>query len=93
MFIATPHRGSNLAESLGKILKVCFSSKQYVADLRRDSPMLESLNEEFRHIAPKLQIFSFYETAETPVASSAVKEVSCIPAHNGRVELTHLDGT
>lgn len=51
MFLATPHRGSNLADSLSKILKVCFSSKQYVADLRRDSPMLENLNEEFRHVS------------------------------------------
>lgn len=38
--------------------------------------MLESLNEEFRHVAPELQIFSFYETIETQVNGLPLKKVS-----------------
>ena len=38
--------------------------------------MLEGLNEEFRHIASKLQIISFYETKTTPLAGGTAKKVS-----------------
>jgi predicted Ser/Thr protein kinase len=76
IFLATPHRGSNLAELLDSILQVTFHPKQYVTDLKSHSPMLESLNEEFRHVAPELQIFSFYETIETQVNGLPLKKVS-----------------
>ncbi|KAI0550041.1 hypothetical protein F4679DRAFT_544620 [Xylaria curta] len=66
-FIATPHRGTNLAQTLNRILDstVLINSKQYVADLVKNSPTLQKLNEQFRHIAPKLDIVSFYETQPT----------------------------
>ena len=38
--------------------------------------MLQNLNEDFRHIVPKLQIFSFYETIETHITGMLVKKVS-----------------
>ena len=44
------------------------ASKQYIADLKKNSPAIEALNEDFRNLAPKLQIFCFYETLETTVA-------------------------
>ncbi|KAI0426550.1 hypothetical protein F5Y09DRAFT_59910 [Xylaria sp. FL1042] len=68
-FIATPHRGTNLAQTLNRILDttVLSNSKQYVADLIRNSPTLQKLNEQFRHIAPKLDIVSFYETQPTSI--------------------------
>lgn len=68
LFLATPHRGSRSANQLDKLLRASnplFSRKQYVAELARNSQTLESINEEFRNLAPKLQIFSFYETLET----------------------------
>jgi WD40 repeat protein/pimeloyl-ACP methyl ester carboxylesterase len=68
VFLATPHRGTNLAEVLNRVLKVSLQSpQQFIADLNKSSPALEDLHEQFRHIAPKLSIVSFYETLATPV--------------------------
>lgn len=90
IFLSTPHRGSNLAAVLDSILQVSFASKQYVTDLKRDSSMLEALNEEFRHIAPRLQIFSFYETMETAISGTLMKTMvlnkdSSVLGHAGEV--------
>ncbi|KAK8138008.1 NACHT and WD domain-containing protein [Apiospora sp. TS-2023a] len=72
-FLATPHRGSTLAQTLNRILDTALvtKSKQYVADLMRNSLTLQSLNDQFRHIAPKLDIVSFYETLPTPIGLKA----------------------
>jgi hypothetical protein len=75
MFLATPHRGTNLAELLNRILSVSFQSpKNFIFDLNKSSPALEELNEQFRHIAPKLSIVSFYETLYTTVG---LKKLVC----------------
>lgn len=67
VFLSTPHRGTHLAETLNRILQVSFitSPTQFIAELAGGSPTLQKLNEQFRHIAPKLQIVSFYETRPT----------------------------
>lgn len=68
MFLATPHRGTDLAETLNRILAVSFQSpKSFIMDLNKGSPALEELNEQFRHIAPRLSIVSFYETLATSI--------------------------
>ena len=69
IFLATPHRGTNLAETLNRILQASFvsNSKQYITDLTQNSFILQKLNEQFRHVAPKLDIVSFYETRPTPI--------------------------
>ena len=68
IFLATPHRGANLAEDLSRLLKVLFQpSRDFINDLNKSSAALEELNEQFRHVAPKLSIWSFYETLATPV--------------------------
>jgi hypothetical protein len=68
MFLATPHRGTGLAEALNRILTVSFQSrKSFIMDLNKGSPALEEINEQFRHIAPRLSIVSFYETLATSV--------------------------
>ncbi|KAF2229076.1 hypothetical protein EV356DRAFT_494418 [Viridothelium virens] len=68
-FLATPHRGTNLAETLNRILQLTIisNSKQYISELARNSFSLQKLNEQFRHIAPRLDIVSFYETQPTPL--------------------------
>lgn len=68
-FLATPHRGTHLAQTLNRILQssIITSSKQYVTDLMSNSLTLQKLNEQFRHIVPKLDIVSFYETQPTAV--------------------------
>ncbi|KAL8671569.1 MAG: hypothetical protein Q9168_003931 [Polycauliona sp. 1 TL-2023] len=70
LFLSTPHRGTNFAELLNKILTVSLfnhSPKHYIAELRQNSPALQDINEQFRNIAPRLDIFSFYETQQTAV--------------------------
>ncbi|RYP57056.1 hypothetical protein DL769_009726 [Monosporascus sp. CRB-8-3] len=65
LFLATPHRGTDLAETLNKILTSSVfghSPKDYVSELASRSPTIDELNESFRYHASKLQIFSFYET-------------------------------
>lgn len=68
MFLATPHRGTNLAEVLNRMLSISIQSpKNFINELSKSSPALEDLNEQFRHVAPKLDIVSFYETLATAV--------------------------
>lgn len=70
LFLATPHRGTDLAEKLNRILSSSIlghSPKAYVDELARNSPTIDELNESFRHHATKLQIFSFYETLSTAI--------------------------
>ncbi|KAI1328759.1 hypothetical protein F5Y16DRAFT_409521 [Xylariaceae sp. FL0255] len=78
LFLATPHRGAHLAESLNRLLSVSFRNapKQYVAELAKNGIFVKNINEQFRHSAPKLQIFSFNESLQTSlgVGSSMVIE-------------------
>ncbi|KAI0014866.1 hypothetical protein F4780DRAFT_766533, partial [Xylariomycetidae sp. FL0641] len=77
IFLSTPHRGTSLAQTLNRILDtaVISNSKQYVADLVRNSLTLQKLNEQFRHIAPRLDIVSFYETLPTPLALKSARVI------------------
>ncbi|KAL6875968.1 WD40 repeat-containing protein [Trichoderma longibrachiatum] len=68
VFLSTPHRGTHLAETLNRILAVSFQSpKTFIADLEKSSTTIEDVNEQFRHFAPKLSLWSFYETLPTPI--------------------------
>lgn len=70
LFLSTPHRGSNLAELLNRILSVSVfnhSAKRYISELKQNSPALQDINEQFRNLAPRMQIFSFFETHQTAV--------------------------
>jgi len=95
LFLATPHRGSDLAEILNRILTVSIfnhSPKLYVGELKHGSPTIQALNEQFRHIAPKLDILSFYETLQTAVGpKKMVKEQTDICETIG-LTLESIDG-
>ncbi|KAI1801646.1 hypothetical protein F4811DRAFT_450319 [Daldinia bambusicola] len=67
IFLATPHRGTYLAETLNRILQttIVTNPKPYISDLVNNSFTLQRLNEQFRHIASRLDIVSFYETQPT----------------------------
>jgi hypothetical protein len=77
-FLATPHRGTDLAHILNRILQSAMitNSKQYLTDLTKNSFSLQKLNEQFRHIAPRLNIISFYETRPTSVGLKNARIVS-----------------
>ncbi|KAJ8066163.1 hypothetical protein OCU04_005253 [Sclerotinia nivalis] len=64
-FLATPHRGSNLAKTLNNILRVSFGTKHFTTDLEMNSSMIGSINRSFRHYPENLHIWSFYENQET----------------------------
>lgn len=75
IFLATPHRGTNLAELLDRILRssIISSPKEYVSELTKNSITLQKLNEQFRHVAPKLDIVSFYETQSTAIGTKKAR--------------------
>ncbi|KAH6621487.1 hypothetical protein B0J18DRAFT_227999 [Chaetomium sp. MPI-SDFR-AT-0129] len=61
-FLATPHHGSNLATILENMLSVAWGKKPFVTDLMPNSAALTAINDTFRHLAPELRLWSFYET-------------------------------
>lgn len=69
LFLATPHRGSNFAETLNRILSVSFVSapKEFVNDMVKNSTTLQRINETFRHVVKGLDIVSLYETRPTRI--------------------------
>lgn len=71
-FLATPHRGSDLAKTLGLMLKLSHSSKPYVGELERNSESIASINDSFRHISKNLHLWSFYETLESNIGGLQV---------------------
>jgi len=77
-FLATPHRGTNLAEILNRILQstIVTNSKQYISELAKNSFTLQKLNEQFRHVAPRLDIVSFYETQPCSIGLKNARIVS-----------------
>lgn len=76
LFLSTPHRGSDLAEIFQRTLKALNpNSNFYISELRSKSKTIETLNDQFRHIAPKLDILSFYETRQTFVGGAKLMVV------------------
>ena len=62
IFLATPHRGADIAQSLSRVLNLSPGARPYVRDLHRNSLATQSINDEFPQHAHRLQLFSFYET-------------------------------
>ena len=91
LFLATPHRGADLAETLNKVLTSSIfghSPKDYVSELARRSPTINELNESFRHHASKLQVFSFYETLSTaigPMSAMILEKDSAVLGYPGEM--------
>jgi hypothetical protein len=87
LFLSTPHRGTHLAEILNRILTVSVfnhSPKQYIAELKNNSPTLEEINEQFRNIAPKLQIVSFFETKPTAIGPKKMVRLFALNTYDNR---------
>jgi WD40 repeat protein len=64
-FLATPHRGADLAAILSKLLTVSSGARPFVQDLHRKSLATQTINDEFPRYCQQLQLFSFYETLPT----------------------------
>ncbi|PVH85423.1 hypothetical protein DL98DRAFT_451452 [Cadophora sp. DSE1049] len=62
-FLATPHRGSNMAELLSRILQASSSSSRpFVTDLHPNSVSIQAINDEFPRYSKHLLLYSYYET-------------------------------
>ncbi|MCJ1244025.1 hypothetical protein MMC30_001222 [Trapelia coarctata] len=62
IFLATPHRGADLAQTMTRILQMVPGNRPFVQDLNRNSLATQSINDEFPQHCKDLQLFSFYET-------------------------------
>lgn len=62
VFLATPHQGSALAQTLSRLISLIPGARPFVQDLTPQSGLLQSVNEEFPRICSDLQLLSFYET-------------------------------
>lgn len=61
-FLAVPHQGAEMAKTLSRILSLVPGSRPFVRDLFPQSPVLQSINDEFPRYCNDLQLFSFFET-------------------------------
>ena len=89
VFLATPHRGSNLADILNRILAASIfnhSPKLYISELKDGSQTIEALNDQFRHFAPSLRLFSFYETLPTAVGPKKMVSLSSLLTEGGKLK-------
>ncbi|RSL80059.1 hypothetical protein CEP51_006870 [Fusarium floridanum] len=66
-FLGTPHRGANSAIYLDYYLKLSHptGAKEYAKELLPDSPTVQAINDEFRHIPKTVHLWSFYESIPT----------------------------
>ena len=63
-FLATPHRGSDLARTLSRVMRVSLSgSRPFVTNLEPNSEAIQSLNDQFRHYYQGIHLHSFIESA------------------------------
>lgn len=67
-FIATPHRGSDLAKVLGAVLKICFSQRKFIGDLTPAGQTINEINNDFKNCTGRLVLFSFLESRGMPFA-------------------------
>ncbi|KAF8246560.1 hypothetical protein K440DRAFT_585643, partial [Wilcoxina mikolae CBS 423.85] len=74
LFLGTPHRGADSAQTLQNLLRVSLSHqpKAYIDDLVKNSSALQDINEDFRHFANRLELVSFYETLRTQIGPKTV---------------------
>jgi len=79
-FLGTPHRGSDMAGMLSNMLTVAWGRKAYVTDLVPNSRALSSINDTFRHYAPSLRLWSFFETL--PVRAAGVTDHIIVEKHS-----------
>lgn len=61
-FVATPHQGSHLAQTLRNVMTLTLGSGAVAQSLTRDSLFLETINAQFPDLCGDVQLFSFFES-------------------------------
>jgi len=92
-FLATPHQGAGIADTLGKILALAPGSRPFVQDLSPESPVLQAINEEFPLYSGSLRLFSFYENEpmKLGVGTQLVVEKHCAVMNYPNERRTYLN--
>ena len=63
-FLATPHRGSDLARTLNRVMRVSHpGGRPFITNLEPNSEAIQILNDQFRHHYHGIQLHSFIESA------------------------------
>ncbi|KAG8161461.1 hypothetical protein KVR01_008448 [Diaporthe batatas] len=90
-FLATPHRGSNLANTLNNLLKLAIGHgpKSYVDNLYPDSEAITAINDQFRHVFQGINLYSFFETMPTALGL-IVEKTSAVLDLPGE-QISHLN--
>lgn len=70
VFLATPHQGAAIAQTLSRLVALV-GARPFVDDLLPQSPMLQAINEDFPRVAANIQLMSFYETR--PMSLGGIK--------------------
>ncbi|KAL2124979.1 hypothetical protein VTJ04DRAFT_1344 [Mycothermus thermophilus] len=60
-FLGTPHQGATIAQTLSR-LTAAIGTRPFVDELFPESPLIQSLTEDFPRLCGNLQLFSFFET-------------------------------
>ena len=85
VFFGTPHRGSDVANMVGpvqKITAVGWTMSRFLPLLKSHSDGLREVSDEFRHVAAKYTLVSFYEQHIHPGLREAVSPFwSKVPKH------------
>ncbi|KAJ4300151.1 hypothetical protein N0V88_002820 [Collariella sp. IMI 366227] len=68
-FLATPHQGASIAQALSR-LTAMIGVRPFVEDLFPQSPLIQTLSEDFPRVSGDIQLFSFYETRPMTVGVS-----------------------
>ncbi|KAL2132593.1 hypothetical protein VTI74DRAFT_3616 [Chaetomium olivicolor] len=68
-FLATPHRGASIAQALSRSTAV-IGVRPFVEDLFPQSPLIQTLTEDFPRVSGDTQLFLFYETRPMTVVFS-----------------------
>ncbi|OIW24417.1 hypothetical protein CONLIGDRAFT_97007 [Coniochaeta ligniaria NRRL 30616] len=92
-FLATPHQGADIANTLDRILSLVPGSRPFVKDLLPHSPVLQAINEEFPRYCSDLQLFSFFETRPMNygVSNGLIVEKHCAVMNYPNERRTYLD--
>ncbi|RAL05419.1 uncharacterized protein BO80DRAFT_499067 [Aspergillus ibericus CBS 121593] len=90
-FLATPHRGADMAKLLSTLLSLVRGkgSKPYVESLFPYSEVIQTINDQFRHSYEGIQLWSFFETQPT-ILGLVVDKWSTILELPGE-QISHLD--
>lgn len=72
IFLATPHQGAAIAQTLKSLLALVPGARPFVDDLLPQSATLQSINEDFPRYCSNVQLLSFYETRPMSIGGKKV---------------------